>query len=298
MGLPSRLAVGIGLVAVLPGLVLSQEADLSAVEIEARNVAGNVWCLVGAGGNIGASIGADGILLVDDQFAPLVPKIEAALKAISARPIRFILNTHWHGDHTGGNEALSATAPILAHHRVRERLMEGFRRGDEILVPPAPAAALPVITFDEGVTLHFNGEDVRVLHQPAGHTDGDVVVYFTGSNVVHMGDDFVTYGFPFVDLPSGGSVRGMIAAQEALVAMLPADVKVIPGHGEVSSIADVKALLAMLRETFAIVEKGVRAGKTLEQLKADKVLKAYEKWGEQADADSHIETIYAELTQR
>ncbi|MGH8185047.1 MAG: MBL fold metallo-hydrolase, partial [Steroidobacteraceae bacterium] len=207
----------------------AQQQDFSKVEITVTKVAGNVYMLQGAGGNIGASVGEDGIVIVDDQFAPLADKIRAALKGITDKPLRFIINTHYHFDHTGGNLPLH-DATIVAHDNVRKRMASGTEGGigGSVLFKQdaSPKEALPVITFQNDVTIHVNGEDIRALHYPSGHTDGDSVVFFPKSNVVHMGDDFVTYGFPFVDLHNGGSVKGMAAALEKAIASLPADVKV------------------------------------------------------------------------
>src|SRR5262249_53014294 len=188
-------------------LAVAQQ-DFDKVEIKATEVAGTVYMLEGAGGNIGVSAGDDGLLIVDDQFAPLAPKIEAALKGIADKPLKFVLNTHWHGDHTGGNAAFGMKAPIIAQTNVRKRLLEGNAQRQ---IPPAPKEALPVVTFDEDVTIHFNGEDIHVVHYPHGHTDGDAIIYFPSSNVLHMGDDFFNGRFPFIDVSSGGSVKGLIA---------------------------------------------------------------------------------------
>jgi len=196
----------------------AQDEDLSKVEMKVIKVSGNVYMLQGAGGNIGASVGEDGIVIVDDEFAPLADKIRAALKGITDKPVRFVINTHWHFDHTGGNEPFGSTSTVIAQDNVRKRLITGGTMGNygsaKMDIKPAPKAALPIITFDHDVSVHLNGEDIRALHYPHGHTDGDSVIFFPQSNVVHMGDDFVTYGFPFVDLRSGGSVEGMIAAME------------------------------------------------------------------------------------
>jgi cyclase len=172
----------------------------SKVQIKVTKVAGTVYLLQGAGGNIGASIGEDGIVIVDDQYAPLAEKIQAALKSVTDKPIRFIINTHYHVDHVGGNEYFQKQAPIIAHDIVRKRLAEGGRAGNlgslKFEAKPQPKEALPILTFDHDVTVHLNGEDIRALHFPSGHTDGDSIIFFPQSNVVHMGGDFVRYGFP------------------------------------------------------------------------------------------------------
>lgn len=282
------------------GVSLAQVQDFSKVEIKVTKVAGNVYLLEGAGGNIAASIGEDGIVIVDDQFAPLADKIRAALKGITDKPLRFIINTHYHADHTGGNLPLH-DATIVAHDNVRKRLESGGTGGNggglSFKEEPSPKEALPVVTFSHDVTLHVNGEDIHALHAPSGHTDGDSIVLFTKSNVVHMGDDFVTYGFPFVDIAAGGSVRGMIAALEAALARLPPDVKVIPGHGPVSKPDDVRSYIRMLKDTLAAVDKGIKAGKSLDQLKKEKVLASWQKFsGDFVTTELFIETLYNDLT--
>jgi glyoxylase-like metal-dependent hydrolase (beta-lactamase superfamily II) len=279
----------------------AQEQDFSKVEIKVTRVGGSVYMLEGAGGNIAASVGDDGIVIVDDQFAPLADKIRAALKGIADQPVRFVINTHYHGDHVGGNVEFQKEATIIAHHNVRKRISTagagGVGTAMEFKYDAAAKEALPVITFATDVSVHVNGEEVQALHVPHGHTDGDSLVYFTKSNVVHMGDDFVRYGFPFIDLLAGGSVQGMIAGLEGAIARLPADVKVIPGHGGIATLDDVRAYVTMLKETRAVVEKGVRAGKTLAQLKDEKVLDAWQKWsGSFIDTNLFIETLYLDLT--
>jgi glyoxylase-like metal-dependent hydrolase (beta-lactamase superfamily II) len=293
-----RLLAGLVLAA-LPMLPAgAQQQDFSKVEIKVHPAAGNVYMLEGAGGNIGVSAGSDGILIVDDQYAPLAEKIREAIKGIHQGKLKFILNTHWHGDHTGGNATFGPEAPIIAQENVRKRLSTAQRvMGND--VPPSPAEALPVITFQDSVSVHFNGEEIRVIHYPHGHTDGDSVIFFTRSNVVHMGDDFFNNRFPFVDLDSGGSVQGMTAGVAKVLAQIPADAKVIPGHGALSDVAGLKAYHRMLVETTGIVQKGMKAGKTLAQLKAAGLPAEWKEWGSGfIKTDTWIETIYNSLSKK
>ena len=282
-----------------------QEPDWSKVQIKVTKVAGNIYMLEGEGGNIAASVGEDGIVIVDDQFAPLAEKIQTALKGlgITDKPVRFVINTHYHGDHAGGNVPFSqAGSTVIAQDNVRKRLETGGVAGNggsmKMDVKPAEKAALPIITFEHDVTVHLNGEDIRALHFPSGHTDGDSVIFFPKNNVVHMGDDFVRYGFPFIDVASGGSVQGMISAMEKAAAQLPADVKVIPGHGQLSNLEDVREFVKMLKETSAVVEKALKQHKTLEQMKQDKILDPWAKrWnGDFVKTDAFIETLYNSMT--
>lgn len=294
----SRLA---GILLCIATIAIAQDRDFSKVQIKVSKVAGTVYMLEGAGGNIGASVGDDGIVVVDDQYAPLADRIQAALKGITDKPVRFIINTHYHGDHTGGNEFFQKQAPIIAHDNVRKRLEEGGAAGNGGSVrmeqKAQPKGALPIITFDHDVTVHLNGEDIRALHFPAGHTDGDSVIYFPKSNVVHMGDDFVTYGFPFIDVDSGGSIDGMISGVENAIAQLPADVKIIPGHGPVSDLDDVRAYVKMLKETRAAVQEELDKKMTLEQMKQKKLLDPWKKYsGEFISEDAFLETLYNSLT--
>jgi glyoxylase-like metal-dependent hydrolase (beta-lactamase superfamily II) len=273
-----------------------QDPDPAKVEMKVQKVAGNVYMLTGSGGNIGVSIGEDGILVVDDQFASLIPKIQEALKGLSDKPVRFVLNTHWHFDHTGGNKDFSKTSTIIAHDNVRKRLAEGNPNLLGMKIPPAPPEALPVITFDQSLTIHVNGEDIRALHYAKGHTDGDSIVFFPKSNVVHMGDDFVTYGFPFVDVASGGSLLGLIENADQAMAAVPDDVKVIPGHGPLSTKADVKKFTGMLSECVELVRAGQKKGQTLEQMKASNVLAKHDALGQGfIKTPAFIELIYNEL---
>ena len=295
-GLVLLLALGVG--------AHGQEQDFSKVQIKVTKVAGNIYMLEGAGGNIAASVGEDGIVIVDDQYAPLAEKIQVALKnlGITDKPVRFVINTHYHGDHTGGNEPFANTgSTVIAQDNVRKRLATGGSAGNggslKFDYKASSKAGLPVITFEHDVTVHLNGEDIRALHFPAGHTDGDAVIFFPTNNVVHMGDDFVRYGFPFIDVASGGSVQGMIAAMEKVSAQLPPDVKVIPGHGGLSNLDDVREFVKMLKETSAVVQKAIDEHKTVEQMKQEKILEPWKKWsGDFIDSDKFIETLYNSLT--
>ena len=275
----------------------AQQPDFSKVQIKATKVAGNVYMLEGSGGNIGVSVGADGILIVDDQFAPLADKIRAALKELGQGKLRFILNTHWHGDHTGGNVVFGPEAPIIAHDNVRKRLATEqksvvFQR----TTPASPKEALPVITFDQSLSVHFNGEEIKVIHYPKGHTDGDSVIFFTISNVVHLGDDFFAGRFPFVDLESGGSIEGLIRNVGEIIGKIPADAKLIPGHGPLSTVDDLKSYHRMLQQTTEIVRQKMAAGKTLDQIKSEGLPAEWASWGTGfIKTDRWVETIYNSL---
>ena len=259
--------------------VLAQGQDFSKVEIKAEKVAGTVYMLTGSGGNIGVSAGEDGIVIIDDQFAPLAPKIKEALKAISDKPIRFVLNTHYHGDHTGGNEIFGREGTIIAHENVRTRLANGSTaRGNN--TPPAPKVALPIVTFNDRATVHFNGEDIRAVHFANGHTDGDSIIEFPNARVIHMGDDFFNGTFPFVDVENGGSVKGLIKAVDTMVARIDDTWKVIPGHGPLGDKKALAAFAEMLHGTWNVVEAGVKAGKSADQLKSEKALAKWnDVWG-------------------
>ena len=280
----------------LSSLAAWQE-DFSKVQIKATKVAGSVYMLEGAGGNIGVSVGDDGIVIVDNQFAPLAPKIRTALRDMTDKPLRYVLNTHFHGDHTGGNVAFGREATIIAHDNVRKRMQSGALVGPGQKSPPAPKDALPVITFNDRASVHINGEDVRAIHVPNGHTDGDSIIWFTQSNVVHMGDDFVTYGFPFVDVNSGGSVSGMIAGLTQVLNTIPRDAKIIPGHGPISTTDDIRKFVDMLRTTRALVSSALKQGKTPAQMKSENLLKEFEHLGKGfIKADNWIDVLHADVT--
>ncbi len=246
------------------------QRDMSKVEIKTTAVAGNIHMLEGQGGNIAVSTGPDGVLMVDDQFAPLAEKIAAAIEKLDHGPIKFLLNTHWHGDHTGGNAHFGKKATIVAHTNVRKRLAD---KSD------TPKEALPVITFDDSASVHINGEEIRLIHLGPGHTDGDSIIHFTKSGVVHMGDLFFNGRFPFVDLGSGGDIGGLLKNIEAALVKIPADSKIIPGHGALATKADLEKYRDMLVETTGLVKKAIAEGKTLADVKAAGVPEKYKEWG-------------------
>src|SRR5882724_9600563 len=291
----SAIVRGWTAVFVLAASLACAQQDFSKVQIKVTKVSGTVYMLEGSGGNIGVSVGDDGIVIVDDQFAPLAPKIKDALKGITDKPVRFVLNTHFHGDHTGGNAVFGTEATIIAHENVRKRLKEGATvMGNE--VKPAVKEALPVITFNDRTTVHLNGEDIRAIHFPNGHTDGDSVIFFPQAGVVHMGDDFVTYGFPFVDVHNGGSVSGMIAGCEKVLAMTAPDVKFIPGHGPISTPADLRKYVTMLKETRALVAQAANEGKSLDDMKKARLLVKYEDLGKGfIKVDGWLDVLHADL---
>jgi glyoxylase-like metal-dependent hydrolase (beta-lactamase superfamily II) len=278
---------------------LEAQTNYDSVQVRATSLGGGVHVLFGAGGNIAVSAGDDAVFVVDDQFAPLTPKILAAIRTISAQPVKFVVNTHWHFDHTGGNENLGkAGALIVAHDNVRKRMStEQFMAAMNRREPPSPKAALPVVTFGDGVTFHINNDSVTVTHVPPAHTDGDAVVHFLKANVVHMGDVFNNAGFPFVDLSSGGSVQGVVAAADRMYALTNDQTKIIPGHGQVTD----RARLKQWRDAVAAVRDGVqrelRAGKSVEQILALQLAAPYAgEWP--GGHERFIRTVVEELSRR
>ncbi len=232
--------------------------------VETHPVTDKIAYLVGGGGNVGVMVGEDGVLLVDDLFAQHAENIEKAVAALGGEGYSYLVNTHHHGDHTGGNEHFGQKATLVSHTNVRKRL------------DPGKPGALPVITHEAGMSIHVNGEEVVLLHFGPGHTDGDTVVWFTGSNVVHMGDLFFNVGYPFIDLNSGGDVEGMIDSVRTVLDLVPDDAKVIPGHGEVTDPAGLTAYVEMIEDCLARVRKAVGEGKPVGP---DLVADYNERWG-------------------
>jgi cyclase len=242
------------------------QPDFSAVQIKVHQVSGNFYYLEGQGGNVGVLVGDDGVLMIDDQFAPLTEKLVAAIRTISNKPIKMLVNTHVHGDHTGGNANVGGMGiEIIAHDNVRVRLAKGVNGG-----APAPAAALPVITYGDTISLHLNGEDIQIAKLPPAHTDGDSYVRFPKADVIHVGDVFRTIGYPGVDAGNGGTVKGTIEALQAVVDIAGPNTKIVPGHGVVSTREDVAAFRDLTVELQKRVGDLVRQGMTLEQVVAAK----------------------------
>jgi glyoxylase-like metal-dependent hydrolase (beta-lactamase superfamily II) len=275
------------------------QANLDTVQVRSQLVAPGVYVLQGAGGNIGLAVGEDAVFVVDDQYAPLTPKILEAIARITARPVRFVVNTHWHFDHTGGNENMGrAGALLMAHENVRLRLTTGgLIEAVNRTEPPASPGALPVVTFTDAVTFHINGDSLRVWHVPPAHTDGDAIVHFTKANVVHTGDVFVSAGLPFVDLSSGGSIHGVIATAEQVLAVSDEQTRIIPGHGPVASRQRLQAWRDMLVALRERMRTEVAAGRTLEQVLAANISAPYAT-DFPSGHDRFVRLLYQELSRR
>jgi cyclase len=280
--MPARPLTALVAALLASGPALAQDQDFSKVDVKNVPISGAVSMLQGSGGNIGVLVGADGVLLVDDEYAPLVPKILAAVKQLSPKPIRFVVNTHWHGDHTGGNAGMGTEgATIVAQDNVRKRLStDQYNKVFKRATPASPAIALPVVTFAEGLTFHFDGEDVEVVHVVPAHTDGDSVLWFRKANVVHMGDNFFNGLYPFIDVGSGGSVDGMVTAVDSVLARIDDQTKVIPGHGPLGTKADLKKFRDMLATIRDRIKKDIAAGMTQDQVVASKPTAEFDAaWG-------------------
>jgi cyclase len=276
------------------------QQDFSKVEVKSQQVAGNIYMLTGAGGNIGALVGDDGILIIDDQYAPLSPKIHEALAKLSSKPVKFLVNTHYHGDHTGGNEIFGGEgAIIVAQDNVRKRLSE--KQVIELFKmenPPMPKAGLPVVTFTEDIGLHINGEDLHVFHVPNAHTDGDSLIYFSKSNVLHTGDTLFNGFYPFIDVGGGGSINGMIAADDKVLGMINDDTKIIPGHGPLATPKDLKAFRDMLATLRDNVAKLIKEGKSADEVVAAQPSKDLDPvWGKGfLKPEQFVRIVYSDLS--
>lgn len=249
------------------------QQDMANVEIRAVEIKPGVAVLFGQGGNIGVSYGPDGTMIVDDQFAPLTQKIQAAIAGLGATPVKFVVNTHWHFDHAGGNENFGkAGATIVAHENVRGRLAAGGAVAGNN-TPPAPPEALPIVTYDDSVSLHLNGDEIEVIHTGGGHTDGDSVVLWRRANVLHTGDMMMNgLGFPFIDVSSGGNVEHLLRSLDQMIAMTDGETVIIPGHGDLADRIDLIAWRRMINAAVDRVEALRESGRTLEEAKAEKPL--------------------------
>jgi len=268
------------------------------VKVKTSKVSGNVYILQGRGGNVGAVVGPEGILIVDDDYKQVSVKLAAALKELGHERPRFVLNTHWHGDHTQGNEYFGKDSTIVAHINVRKRLLDPPVVFGQT-TPAYPSFALPIVTYSESMSIHLNGEEIRLVHYPNGHTDGDTVVFFEKANVVHFGDTFFVGRFPFVDIDSGGSVQGMINNIGALAARISPDAKLIPGHGAVSTPSDLKDYHAMLIESARIVQDAMKAGRPLDEIKKAGLPEKFKAAGSGfIKTEQWIETVHRSYSQK
>ena len=260
----------------------AQEDNFASVQIKTQQVAEGIYMLTGEGGNIGVSVGADGVFMIDDQFAPLSEKIKAAVAALSDQPIRFLINTHWHYDHTGGNELLAADGVIIvAHHNVRKRMaVDTEIAAFGSLIPASPKGALPVLTFNDNLTLHLNGDEARVIHYKNSHTDGDSLIHFVNANVIHTGDLWFNGVYPFVDISSGGTVSGALKTVKSILALADDNTRIIPGHGPLGDKQALRDYLAMLETVSGRMAKLIAAGKSIDEIVALKPNADYdEAWG-------------------
>ena len=275
----NKLAAAIASLAACAALA---QQDYSKVEIKTTKLSDHTYMMEGAGGNLGLSVGDDATFLIDDQFAPLTPKIVAAIAQLSPKPVKFVVNTHWHFDHVGGNENLgNAGVVIVAHENVRRRMAsEQFSARMKQTVPPSPHAALPVITFGQGLTFQLNGDEIRVIHVAPAHTDGDSIIHFVKSDVIHMGDIFFNKMYPFIDTSSGGSIDGVVADCDLALGMANDNTKIIPGHGPLGTKAELKAYRDMLATVSERVKKLIAQGKKPDEIAAAGVTADYDEvWG-------------------
>ena len=281
----------VAVIVLATALTANAQGRFDDVEYSVTDLGHGIYRLEGAGGNIGLSIGEDGAFLIDDQYAPLTPKLLKAIGNLTDKPVKYVINTHWHGDHVGGNANLAATGTVVvAHDNVRNRMAAPGEK-------QSPAEALPVITFSDSTTYYLNGQKIHAFHVAHAHTDGDSIIHFTDANIIHAGDILFNGLYPFIDLDSGGSVDGYIAAMERLAALADADTQIIAGHGPLASKADVERSIAMVRDGRARVEALVKGGMTLDEvLAADPLAGYHADWAWRfITAEKMTATLYRDL---
>ncbi len=273
-------------------LLAAVPAFAEDVKITVYPVAGPVSMIEGRGGNIGISSGEDGMLMIDTQYANISAPIEDAMKTIGPGPLKLVVNTHFHGDHTGGNINFGLKAPVVAQDNVRTRMI-----GTKDLKDAAFRSSLPTVTYADKASIHFNGEELRLVHVPNGHTDGDTLIFFTKSNVVHTGDQFTNGMYPFIDLTGGGSVDGYLANVAKMLELIPDDAKIIPGHGPLATKKDLLTFQTTLKDTIDTIRKAAAAGKTMEEVQAAGLPAKYDSWGKAfVSTKSWITIVYQSST--
>lgn len=289
------LAVGLFLI-----FTSSFAQDFSKIEVQAVKISDSICMLMGAGGNIGVSAGEDGVLIVDTSYAEMYEKLKTAITRISDKPVQYVILTHQHFDHVNGNELFAQSgARIVAHENVRKGMENDWIHPPFPKVPAYPDLALPVMTYNESLTFHFNGEDIQIFNLGDAHTDGDSVVYFQKANVVHMGDLYFNGGYPFIDVPHGGTIVGIIATLDHVISMINDETKVIPGHGPLSNQAELKEYRDMLATVKSRVQNLIKQGKTAKEVVASKPTSDFDRVPEvMMPADLFVQILYNDLSRK